>query len=71
MIVNVVRCALAPFEYTFEFLYNFGKMNSEDEEIMIKLRQELMDYLDAKFIVDFLYNHKVLAVEDYNITKNM
>ncbi|CAC5379635.1 unnamed protein product [Mytilus coruscus] len=46
-------------------------MNSEDEEIMIKLHQEFMDYLDAKFLVDFLYKHKVLTVEDCNRIINM
>ncbi|CAG2189941.1 uncharacterized protein [Mytilus edulis] len=45
-------------------------MNLEDEEIMIKLHQEFMDYLDAKFLVDFLYSHKILTVEDCNRIKN-
>ncbi|CAC5379634.1 unnamed protein product [Mytilus coruscus] len=46
-------------------------MNSEDEEIMKTLHQEFMASLDAKFLVDFLYNHKVLTVEDCERIKNM
>ena len=39
-------------------------MNTKDEQILIDLHEELMEEIDPRYLVDFLFSHRVLTRDD-------